>query len=140
MDDCIFCNILSGKLPASIIHQDNTCTALMDIQPINPGHALVVPNSHVTYLADLDEKSGTHLFHTAQQVAAALRRAGIKCEGVNLLLADGEAAGQEVFHIHLHVVPRFNGDGFGFKFPSKYTVKPERRELDLVAEKIKNVI
>lgn len=140
MDDCIFCNILSGKLPASLVHQDKDCTALLDIQPINPGHTLVIPNSHVTYLADLDEESGAHLFHTAQHVAAALRRAGIHCEGVNLLLADGEVAGQEVFHVHLHVVPRFDGDGFGFKFPSKDTVKPERRELDVVAEKIKNVM
>lgn len=137
MDDCIFCNILSGTLPASIVHQDNLCTALLDIQPINPGHTLVVPNSHATYLADLDQERGAHLFHTAQRVAAALRRAGIHCEGVNLLLADGEAAGQEVFHVHLHVVPRFAGDGFGFKFPSKDTAKPERRALDSVAEKIK---
>lgn len=140
MDDCIFCNILSGTLPASLVHQDEACTALLDIQPINPGHTLVIPNSHVPYLADLDEKQGAHLFHTAQQVAAALRRAGLPCEGVNLLLADGAAAGQEVFHLHLHVVPRFAGDGFGFKFPSKDTVKPERRALDVVAEKMKNVM
>ncbi|HEV8716950.1 MAG TPA: HIT family protein [Candidatus Binatia bacterium] len=139
MNDCIFCRILSGKLPASIVHQDNICTALLDIQPINPGHTLVIPNRHAAHLADLDEESGAHVFHTAQQVAAALRRAGIPCEGVNLLLADGEAAGQEVFHVHLHVVPRFQGDGFGFKFPSQYTDKPERGELNLVAEKIRNV-
>ena len=140
MNDCIFCDILAGTLPASIVHQDHACTALLDIQPINPGHTLVIPNRHTAYLADLDEESSTHLFHTAQRVATALRKAGLRCEGVNLLLADGEAAGQEVFHVHLHVVPRFQRDGFGFKFPSKYTSKPERGELDRVAEKLRKVM
>ena len=140
MNDCIFCDILAGTLPASIVHQDHACTALLDIQPINPGHTLVIPNRHTAYLADLDEESSTQLFHTAQRVAAALRKAGLRCEGVNLLLADGEAAGQEVFHIHLHVVPRFQRDGFGFKFPSQYTIKPERGELDRVAEKLRKVM
>jgi histidine triad (HIT) family protein len=140
MTDCIFCDILASRLPASIVHQDGICTALLDIQPINPGHTLVIPNSHTASLAELDEGVGAHVFHIAQRVAAALRRSGLRCEGVNLLLADGEAAGQEVFHVHLHVVPRFSGDGFGFRFPSQYTAKPERQELDGVAEKIRNVM
>ncbi len=94
MSDCIFCDILSGKAPSSIVHRDDRCTALMDIQPINPGHVLVIPNSHVTYLADLDEGVGSELFSVAQRIAAALRPSGLRCEGVNLFLADGETAGQ----------------------------------------------
>ncbi len=77
----------------------------MDIQPINPGHVLVIPNSHVTYLADLDEGVGSELFSVAQRITAALRTSGLRCEGVNLFLADGEAAGQEIFHAKQVPVP-----------------------------------
>lgn len=109
----------------------------MDIQPVNPGHVLVIPNSHATSLADLNEEIGAHMFRIAKRVAGALWSSGIRCEGVNLLLADGEAAGQEVFHVHLHVFPRYRDDGFGFKFGSGYSNKPDRAELDIVAQQIR---
>jgi histidine triad (HIT) family protein len=137
MSDCVFCQILSGKLPASIVYQDKCCTAFMDIQPVNTGHVLVAPNTHAAYLADLEEPIGADLFRVAQRVAAALRHSGIKCEGVNLFLADGKAAGQEVIHVHLHVFPRYKGDGFGLKFGLGYGTKPERNELDAAAELIR---
>jgi len=136
MPDCIFCGILSGLAPASIVHRDGVCTAFLDIQPVNPGHVLVVPNRHAAYLADLDEDTGAHMFRIAQRLAAALRRSGVKCEGVNFFLADGEAAMQEVFHVHLHVFPRFAGDGFGLKFGPNYRNRPERAELDRIASEI----
>jgi len=135
--DCIFCKILTGELEASLVYRDEVCTAFMDIQPINPGHLLVVPNRHAASLADLKEEDGAQIFRVAQRLAAALRQSGVKAEGVNLFLADGEAAMQEVFHVHLHVIPRYDGDGFGLKFPPSYSQKPERKELDEVAEKIK---
>ena len=74
------------------------------------------------------------------RVAAAVRACGIRCEGVNLFLADGEAAGQEVFHAHLHVIPRFLGDGFGWKFSPNYFVLPPRGELDDLAKNIRNAM
>jgi len=139
MSNCIFCDILLGKIPSSIVYQDDTCTAFMDIQPVNPGHVLVIPSSHASNLAELDATVGSQLFIVGQRVAAALRESGgIRCEGVNLLLADGEAAGQEVFHVHLHVFPRFKGDGFGYKFPARYADRPQRSELEAVALAIKN--
>jgi histidine triad (HIT) family protein len=140
MSDCIFCDILCGKRPSSVVYRDDRCTALMDIQPINRGHVLVIPNSHATCLADLEDGFGPDLFRVAQRVAAALRASGLKCEGVNLFLADGEAAGQEVFHVHLHVFPRHKGDGFGFKFPPDYSNKPERSELEMIARRIKEAL
>lgn len=140
MDQCIFCDILAGKAPASIVYQDAGCTAFMDIQPVNPGHILVVPNAHAANLADLDEETGAHMFRTSRRLAAALYSSGIKCEGVNFLLADGKSAGQEVFHVHLHVIPRFPGDGFGFKLSLRYLHKSPRRELDEIARKIKEAI
>jgi len=112
----------------------------MDIRPVNPGHLLVVPTTHAVGLADLDPDTGAHLFRTAQRMAAALRASGIRCEGVNLFLADGKAANQEVFHAHLHVIPRFRRDGFGFKFPMRYYVPTRRAALEENAEQIRRVL
>ena len=138
--DCIFCKILRGELEVSLIYRDEVCAAFMDIQPVNPGHLLVVPNRHAAYLADLKEEEGAQMFRVAQRLAAALRQSGVKSEGVNLFLADGAAAMQEVFHVHLHVFPRYDGDGFGLKFPPRYLQKPERKELNEVAEKIRDAL
>ena len=135
--DCIFCKILAGESEVSFVYRVETCAAFMDTQPINPGHLLVVPIRHAADLSELRDEEGAQLFRIAQRLAAALRRSGVKCEGINLFLADGEAAMQEVFHIHLHVLPRFGGDGFGLKLPKKYFKKPKRAELNEVAEKIK---
>jgi histidine triad (HIT) family protein len=136
-NDCVFCKLLSGELELSVIHEDDLCVAFMDVQPINPGHALVVPRKHAPYLADLEAEDGAQVFRVAQRVAAALRDCGVKCEGVNFFLADGEAAGQEVFHVHLHVFPRYSGDGFGLNLPPDYQDRPNREELNEIAQRIR---
>lgn len=136
MAACVFCEIVAGRSPASIVYRDAACVAFMDISPVNPGHLLVVPLRHATYLADLDPEAGHALFATAQRLAQAVRRSGVRADGVNLYLADGEAAGQEVFHVHLHVVPRYAGDGFGLRLPSGYGHQPQREELDATARAI----
>lgn len=130
VSDCVFCEIVAHRAEATLVRQDDLVTAFMDTQPVNAGHVLVVPNEHATFLADLPEETGTHMFRVAQRVARALRDSGLPCEGVNLFLADGEAAGQEVFHVHLHVFPRVSDDGFGFRFGESYFSKPTREELD----------
>lgn len=140
MEDCVFCRIVRGSAPASIVYTDEEVMAFMDIRPINPGHVLVIPKTHAADLSELDAETGAHIFKAAMRIAEALRRSGIKCEGVNLFLADGEAASQEIFHVHLHVVPRFRGDGFGIKFGPNYGLKPERKKLDEIAEKIRTSI
>ena len=143
MSGCIFCEILAGELPVSMFYQDEVCSAFMDIQPVNPGHTLIVPNRHAACLAELDAQTGGHILGVGQRIAAALRAAdaaqegGLRCEGVNLFLADGEVAGQEVFHVHLHVIPRFRGDGFGFRFGPSYGLRPPRDELDRLAARIR---
>lgn len=123
-----------------MVFQDDCCSAFMDIQPVNPGHVLVVPNTHAPDLASLRAEDGAHLFRVAQRLAAVLVSGVVRCEGVNFFLADGKAAGQEVFHVHLHVFPRYLGDGFGLVFPPAYSEKPERRTLDRLAEKIRSVL
>ena len=137
---CVFCEILAGRLPSSVVYHDDLCTAFLDIQPVNPGHILVVPNKHFAGLAELPPDTGAHLFRAAQPLAAALRRSGARCEGVDVFLADGAAAGQEVFHVHLHVIPRFAHDGFGFRFSPAYDHPPERAELNTIAEQIRQVL
>ena len=130
---CPFCEIVQGNAPVSAIHRDERVMAFMDIQPVNPGHALVVPVRHATFLADVPPDVAAHLLRVGRQVAAAVRASGVRAEGVNLFLADGEAAGQEVFHVHLHVIPRFAGDGFGLRFGPHYGQRPERAALDALA-------
>lgn len=137
---CIFCDIVDGRWPASVVHSDDTCMAFMDVQPVNPGHMLVIPKNHLPLLKDMREETGAHLFRVAQRLAEALRKCGLKCEGVNLFLADGEAAMQEVFHVHLHVFPRYKGDGFGLKFSEAYFTKPSRTEIESAARFIKAVL
>ncbi len=140
MSDCPFCNIREGDLPASIIYQDQICTAFLDVQPINPGHVLIIPNEHVEHLAELEPDTGKHIFHIAQNISAALRDSGIKSPGVNLFLADGKEAGQEVPHLHIHVIPRFADDGFEFQFSPTYFELPTKDELDKNAEHIRQAL
>jgi histidine triad (HIT) family protein len=134
---CLFCDIISGQSPASFVYEDEMVLAFMDIQPVNPGHVLIAVRDHASLLADLDPKVGGHLFQVAMQLAAALRRSPLRCEGINLYLADGAVAGQQVSHIHLHVVPRFRGDGFGLRFGPDYARRPSRETLDEVAAAIR---
>jgi len=140
MDACVFCEIIAGHAPVSVVYRDDSCIAFMDIKPVNAGHLLVAPITHAASLADLDPQMGAALFTAAQRLSAAVRESGLKVEGVNLLLADGEAAGQEVFHLHLHVLPRFSGDGFGYRFPPTYGQPSTRDELDLHATWIRRAI
>jgi histidine triad (HIT) family protein len=123
-----------------MVYQDEVCAAFMDIQPVNAGYVLVIPRRHARHLIDLDEQIGGHLFQIAQRLAGAVRESGVRCDGVNVFLADGEAAGQDVFHVHLHVIPRYEGDGFGFKFNPDYFVRPSRSELDDIAASIEGAL
>jgi histidine triad (HIT) family protein len=135
--DCIFCQIIRGEAPASVVFQDELVFAFMDIQPVNPGQVLVVPRRHVEGLGELEPAAGGRMFEVAQKVAAALRTSDIRCEGINLFLADGEVAMQEVFHAHLHVIPRFEGDGFGLKYGPTNFMRLPREELDRAARAIR---
>ena len=141
LKDCGFCRIIVGEAEASFLHRDERVAAFMDIMPVNPGHLLVIPIRHAVYLSDLDPADGARIFEVGQSLAAALRESGKaggpKCEGVNFFLADGEPAGQEVPHVHLHVIPRFRGDGFSLRLPPGYGRRAERPALDRIAAAIK---
>ena len=140
MTDCIFCKIIEGSLPSSTVYEDDVCMAFMDIQPVNPGHVLVVPKVHSKDLSDLPADTGAHLYKVAQRIALHMPETNVKCEGINLFLAHREAAGQDVFHVHFHVIPRYKGDNFELKFGPAYNSMPERAELDSIARQISEVI
>src|SRR5262245_60162684 len=95
MTSCIFCQIIEGKAESSKVYEDDVSLSFMDIQPVNPGHVLVVPKEHFIDLADLPADIGAHLFQVAQQISLSIPKIGVKCEGIDLFLAHGEAAGQE---------------------------------------------
>ncbi len=140
MRECVFCQIVAGAAPASVVYSDEKVFAFLDVQPVNPGHVLVIPKVHAARLSELEEETGAQIFRVAMRMSKALARSSVWCEGVTLLLADGEAAFQEVPHVHLHVVPRFKGDGFGLKFGPKYGKRPDRKELDAVAGSIREAM
>lgn len=129
----IFGDIVAGREPASRVYEDEDVLAFLDIRPVTSGHLLVIPKQPARSLAELDPLVGGKIFQVGQQLAAALR-ASVHCDGVNFLLADGVAAGQEVFHVHLHVIPRTAGDGFGIHARHSH---PSRTALDQMAASIR---
>jgi histidine triad (HIT) family protein len=137
---CVFCDILAGEAEASFVYRAETVAAFMTIGAVNPGHVMVVPIRHSASLADLDPQLGAEMFKLAMEIAAAVRSSGLRCEGVNLLLNDGRPAFQSVFHTHLHVIPRYRGDGFGLIMPPHFSPRRSRPELDETAARIRAVL
>lgn len=107
--DCLFCKIAARELPAQIIYEDAETLAFLDINPINPGHALVIPKKHSMDIFEIDEESWAAVMKTSRIVAHALEKA-LKTDGINLGMNNRAGAGQMVFHAHVHVMPRFEGD------------------------------
>jgi histidine triad (HIT) family protein len=134
--DCLFCRIVARAAEASIVHEDDRVIAFCDLYPVNSGHLLVAPKAHAAGLSDLDEADGRQMFAIGQRLAAAIRATDLTCEGVNFFVADGAPAGQEVFHLHLHVIPRYVGDGVRLAFGQSRT-PTSRDELDAVAGRIR---
>ncbi|MGQ9601210.1 MAG: HIT family protein [Candidatus Bipolaricaulia bacterium] len=108
--DCPFCRIVSHEAPAHIIYEDERTIAFLDINPVSRGHTLVIPKGHYHDLFELPSEELQAVTRAAQRVARAIK-AGLGAEGLNLLQSNGSAAGQVVFHFHLHLIPRYSGDG-----------------------------
>jgi len=134
-DKCIFCKIVAGEVPASVVYRDEEVLAFMDVSPVVEGHVLVIPAYHTADLAGVTEDAGARMFALGRRVAASLRASGLPCEGINFFLADGAAAGQTVFHSHLHVIPRVRGDGLGFRH-GLGRGRMSRLELDELAARL----
>lgn len=137
---CIFCDIVAGQGEASVVYRDALVTAFMDISPIVAGHTLVVPNYHTSGLPGLDDEHGARMMNVGTRIANALPDSGLRCEGSNLFLANGRIAGQTVFHAHLHVIPRYQGDPFRVQIESFGRGRPSRTDLDGQAAAIAKVL
>jgi histidine triad (HIT) family protein len=140
---CVFCEIVAGKRQQeSVVWRGEKCTAFLSIGPANPGHLLIVPNEHAENFLEVPAETMHAMTDAAKHLAEVLRRTDIKMEGFHLMMNTGKTAGQSVFHAHLHLIPRYAGDGKRLTFIPANAEVPERRtaspeELAVVAEKIR---
>ncbi|WP_187695863.1 HIT family protein [Georgenia faecalis] len=137
--ECVFCAIVARRAEASLVFEDEAVAVWMDLNPVTHGHLLVVPRRHAVGLEDLDEATSAHVWSVGHDMARALRRSSLGCRGINLVVCDGEAAFQTVFHFHLHVIPRYPGDGVGAPFEVE-THEREKSLRDSDAQTIKAAI
>lgn len=135
--DCAFCGIVRDRAGSEVVWEDELVLAFMDINPVTDGHVLVIPRQHCVGLGDIPPQTAAGMMRVAQRVGSALRSSGLRCQGVNLFFADGEAAFQEVFHSHLHVFPRYVGDGFTIAARWEGSTPEKRRDA---ADAIRSVL
>lgn len=115
MENCIFCKIIAGEIPSTTVYEDEDFKAIMDINPAARGHVVILPKRHAANIYEIPDEDAAKILPVAKKVAIALRDA-FGCDGVNILQNNGEAAGQTVFHLHVHVIPRFVDDDVRIKW------------------------
>lgn len=108
---CLFCKIIAGEIPAKKIYEDDTVLAFLDIHPVNIGHTLVIPKAHFANLYDTSDETLSHMMTVVKKLSVAVKGA-LNADGVNIEMNNDAVAGQIIFHTHLHIIPRFSGDGF----------------------------
>lgn len=136
-ENCIFCKIIRGEMPASVIFEDEQSIAFMDVFPVTEGHCLLIPRKHFVNMFDVDPDVVAHLAKNLADLTRRVQKA-TGAEGIINIVANGEGAGQDVPHLHFHAIPRSKDSPFGFKFPPGYrdSMAP-RKDLDTMAEKIR---
>lgn len=135
-DNCIFCQIVDGEIPSHTVYEDETVFAFLDANPLAPGHTLVIPKNHYERLNDVPEDAAADLYAAVHELVPAAE-AAVDAPASTVAFNNGEAAGQEVPHVHAHIVPRTEGDGGG-PIHSMFGARPTLDEDDLedIAEKI----
>jgi histidine triad (HIT) family protein len=136
MSDCVFCKIVARQIPATVVHEDEHTLAFMDLGQVNPGHVLVAVKKHAENLYALDDAQAGAVLRAAARVARAIRDA-FAPQGLSVYQANGKAAGQTVFHYHVHLVPRHEGDGMALTWPVK---NPPRDKLEEYAAKVRALL
>ena len=133
---CVFCSISSGEIPSAILFENSEFKVILDAFPSGVGHTLIFPKEHIEDVYEMDADTASKLFAFVTVVARALKKV-LNCDGMNLIQNNGEVAGQTVFHFHMHLIPRFKGDGLRFGWPTK---KFTDEEMQALAEEIgKNI-
>ena len=133
MSDCVFCKIVAGQIPATRVAEDEACLAFMDIGQVNPGHVLVAAKAHAEDLYALDDAQVAAVARSVARIARAIR-AAYAPDGLSVYQANGKAAGQTVFHYHVHLVPRYANDGMAFTWPVQ---NPPREVLEANAARLR---
>ena len=137
MSDCVFCRIVAGQIPSTKVHEDEHTLAFMDLGQVNPGHVLVAVKKHAANLFELDDVQAAAVARASTRVAKAIRDAFAPA-GLSVYQANGKAAGQTVFHYHVHLLPRHEADGMELTWPVK---NPPREKLEAYAGEIrKNLV
>lgn len=133
---CIFCRIAQKQVPASVVYEDEKSLAFLDIRPLNEGHTLIIPKAHYESVFDIPKELLMYLHRITKQVSIAVKKA-TKADGISIMQQNGEAAGQEVFHLHIHVVPRYKGQ----KLPRFSDLKEaEKEKLSQTAAKLRKYL
>src|SRR4051812_42248982 len=135
-EGCIFCMVLRGEIPSERIYEDEHAVAVMDINPWTRGHAVVIPRRHATDLFEIEERELSHVIVAAKHVAAKMRDT-LGCDGINLLQSNGRAAWQTIFHLHVHVIPRYADDPLVLPTHPNRPQRAEPEELAAVAKEIR---
>ena len=138
MENCIFCKIAKREIPAKIVYEDDFTIAFLDISPCAEGHTVVIPKQHFEKFTDMEEEDAGNLFASVQKVAKAVEKA-LNIQASNIGLNNGKAAGQEVPHVHVHIIPRYEGDNGG-AIQSIVQTNPKTDNLDELKEKIKECL
>lgn len=138
MDDCIFCQIIAGKIPSTTVYEDDDVKAFLDITQVTPGHVLLVPKKHVQDIFAYDEQLAQTVFGRLPKLAKAIKASDPKIVGLNIINNNGEAAYQSVFHSHIHLIPRYSRDNDGLKMTFQdNSSKYDAAALQEIAAKIK---
>lgn len=128
-DDCIFCKLANGDIPTNALYEDDIIKAIFDLSPASKGHILILTKEHFDNIFSIDEETAAHVFKVAAKLAKAIREA-LNCDGMNILQNNGEISGQSVFHFHMHIIPRYEGDN----------VKIAWKQGDITEDEIKDMI
>jgi histidine triad (HIT) family protein len=140
MPECVFCRIVRGSLPSTKLYEDENMLAFMDNKPITKGHVLIMPKKHVELLTELEDNLAGDLMILAKKVGKALKKSKLNCHAINYIMSDGTEAGQRIFHAHMHVIPRYRGDGFGLRMPEREEEETDERKLERTAAKIRKCL
>jgi len=133
MNDCLFCKIVSGEIPATKIYENENFLAFLDIHPVNKGHTQVIPKKHSRNLLEIDEETLKELALLVQKLSQKIKTA-LNADGINIISNNEPVAGQIIFHTHIHIIPRFDGDGLKHWAGKNYA----EGEAKIIAEKIKS--
>jgi len=136
LKNCIFCKIAKKEIPGAIVYEDDKFIAFLDINPVNKGHALIIPKKHYPDITNLPDELNHEFMNIIKKIGIAVKEA-MNCEGFNIIINTGKTAGQVIFHVHCHIIPRVEDDGFEHWKGSPYE---NNQEVELYQDKISRLI